>query len=342
MITASAPGKVILNSGSGEFFGCGNMVTASAPGKVILFCEHAVVYGRPAIAAPVTQVKATATIEAARAGRGATILATDLARTVRLSSANPGDPLASIVRLALAHFDAPEPDVNITVRSTIPIASGMGSGAAVSAAIVRALARFLGRDVDDAAVSSLVYEVEKLYHGTPSGIDNTVVVHGRPVYFIRGQPIQTLAVKRPITIAIGDTGVRSPTKIAVGDVRKAWEADRKGYEALFDRIGSIVEQARAAIEAGEVEALGPLMDANHALLRDVGVSSDDLERLVAAARRAGAAGAKLVGGGRGGNMIALVDGTTQGAVTRALLDAGAKGVMTTEVEASSPRVTSEG
>jgi mevalonate kinase len=317
------------------------MVTASAPGKVILFGEHAVVYGRPAIAAPVTQVKATTTIEPARAGRGATIMATDLARVVRLSQASPGNPLASIVRVTLAHFDAPEPDANITIRSTIPIASGIGSGAAVSASIVQALARFLGRDVDDATVSSLVYEVEKLYHGTPSGIDNTVVAHRLPVYFVRGAPVRTLVVKRPFTVAIGDTGVRSPTMIAVGDVRRAWEADRARYEALFDRIGSIVEQARAAIETGDVEALGPLMDANHVLLRDIGVSSDDLDRLVAAARRAGALGAKLVGGGRGGNMIALIDEGIQSGVRNALLDAGAKGVLATTVEASSPRLKSE-
>jgi mevalonate kinase len=307
------------------------MITASAPGKVILFGEHAVVYGRPAIAVPVTQVKATTTIEPARAGRGATILAADLGRVVRLSKASPGNPLASIVRLTLAHFGAPEPDANITIRSTIPIASGLGSGAAVGASIVRALARFLERDDDDATVSSLVYEVEKLHHGTPSGIDNTVVAYRQPVYFVRDAPVRTFVVKRPFTIAIGDTGVRSPTKIAVGDVRKAWEADRARYEAHFDRIGSIVEQARAAIEAGEVEVLGPLMDVNHALLCDIGVSSAELDRLVAAARRAGAKGAKLVGGGRGGNMIALVDEGTQEAVRQALLDAGAKGVIVTRV-----------
>jgi mevalonate kinase len=307
------------------------VIAASTSGKVILFGEHAVVYGRPAIAVPVTQVKATASIEAARAGHGLTILATDLARVVHLREADAADPLASIVRAVLSHFECPEPDANITVHSTIPIASGMGSGAAVSASIVRALAQFLDRRIDEATVSSLVYEVEKLYHGTPSGVDNTVVVYARPVYFVRGRPIQTFTVKRPFTVAIGDTGVGSPTKIAVGDVRKAWEADRERYERLFDEIGSIVERARAAIRAGQVDALGPLMDANHAILRDMGVSSPELERLVEAARRAGASGAKLVGGGRGGNMIALVDDATRESVEQALIAAGAKGVMTTTI-----------
>ncbi|HLF27765.1 MAG TPA: mevalonate kinase [Anaerolineae bacterium] len=308
------------------------MIAASTPGKVILFGEHAVVYGRPAIAAPVTQVKATASIEAARAGQGVTILATDLARVVHLRAAAPDDPLAAIVRAALAHFAVSEPDANLTVHSTIPVASGMGSGAAVSASIVRALAQFLDCAIDEAALSALVYEVEQLHHGTPSGIDNTVVVYARPVYFVRGQPIQTFGVKRPFTLVIGDTGVKSPTKIAVGDVRKAWEADRDRYERLFDRIGSIAERARAAIEAGEVEALGPLLDANHARLCELGVSSPELERLIHAAKSAGALGAKLVGGGRGGNMIALVEDATRAAVERALRDVGAKGVIVTSIE----------
>ena len=307
------------------------MITAATPGKVILFGEHAVVYGRPAIAVPVTQVKATATIEAARAGRGLTILATDLARAVHVRDADPSDPLAAIVHAVLEFAGVPEPDANITVQSSIPIASGMGSGAAVSTSIARALAAFLGRDIDEAHLSALVYQVEKLHHGTPSGVDNTVVVYARPVYFVRGQPIQTFSVKRPFTIAIGDTGVRSPTKIAVGDVRKAWEAERDRCEALFDNIGTIAEQARAAIEAGEVDKLGPLMNDNHALLREMGVSSPELERLVEAARAAGAAGAKLVGGGRGGSMIALVDAGTQAPVEQALFNAGAKGIILTAV-----------
>ena len=308
------------------------MITASTPGKAILFGEHAVVYGRPAIAVPVTQVRATASVEPARSGRGTTILATDLARAVHLREAPPDDPLGAIVRAALAYFSLPEPDANITVHSTIPIASGMGSGAAVSASLVRALAKFLGRDLDEAAVSSLVYEVEKLHHGTPSGIDNTVVVYARPVCFVRGQPIQTLDVKWPFTIVIGDTGVQSSTKTAVGDVRAAWEADRERYERLFDRIGSIAEQARAAIESGAVSELGRLMDANHALLREIGVSSEELERLAAAARAAGAWGAKLVGGGRGGNMIALVEQAAREAVEQALIDAGARGAIATTIQ----------
>jgi mevalonate kinase len=73
------------------------------------------------------------------------------------------------------------------------------------------------------------------------------------------------------------------------------------------------------------------MDADQAQLRELGVSSPELERLIAAAKIAGAAGAKLSGGGRGGCMIALVDDDTQAAVQATLTAAGAKAVLVSEV-----------
>jgi mevalonate kinase len=303
-------------------------ISASACGKIILFGEHAVVYGRPAIAVPVTQVQATAAIEPS--DHGLIIRAADLERAVDLS--NPIDPLVSIVNLTLEHLNSPPPAVTITVHSTIPIASGLGSGAAVSTAIVRALAQWCGARLDNAEVNALVYEVEKLHHGTPSGIDNTVIAYQQPVYFVRGRAIQTFTVARPFKVAIGNTGVASSTKITVGDVRRGWEADRAWYEAWFDQIGAIVQQARSALESGAIDQLGPLLDQNQALLHDLDVSSAELERLIFAAKQAGASGAKLVGGGRGGNMIALVDDHNLAAVTAALKEAGAVSVIATEIQ----------
>jgi mevalonate kinase len=118
----------------------------------------------------------------------------------------------------------------------------------------------------------------------------------------------------------------------VGDVRRGWEIDQARYEAWFDQIGAIVQQARLTIESGADDQLGPLMNQNQALLRELDVSSVELERLIAAAVQAGASGAKLVGGGRGGNMIALVDGDNVESVVAALKDAGAVSVIVTEIE----------
>lgn len=304
---------------------------SSAPGKVILFGEHAVVYGRPAIAVPVMQVKATATAKAARRGSGLTIVAADLDRHLNLATAPQDEPLAVAARLTLAHLSAAEPDATITIHSTIPIASGMGSGAAVSTALIRALATLLGHRLKPAEVSALVFEVEKIHHGTPSGIDNTVVAYAQPVYFVRERPIERLNVGQPFTLLIGDTGIPSPTGKVVARVRRAWQREPAHYDALFDQIGDIADEARRAIEAGDVDALGPLMDENHGLLSELGVSSPRLDDLVEAARLAGALGAKLSGAGQGGNMIALVEEDCADEVETALKEAGAVRVICTTI-----------
>ena len=309
--------------------------TASAPGKIILFGEHAVVYGRPAVAVPVTQVSAKVSVTAMPEAAAGTvrIQAPDIDLQALLAELPANHPLkAAITRTAAALKVRQLPACTLRVKSTIPVAAGLGSGAAVTVAIARALSAFLGSPLDDRQVSALAFEVEKIHHGTPSGIDNTVITYARPVYFIKGQPIQQLPVGRAFTIVIGDTGIASPTAKAVGDVRTAWQSDQDHYEALFESIGALADSARQAIEHGAVELLGPLMDANHGLLRKLGVSCPELDALVLAARKAGAWGAKLSGGGRGGNMIALVNKEQAQRVCTALQTAGARRTLVTEVK----------
>ena len=308
------------------------MTAAHAPGKAILFGEHAVVYGRPAVAVPVLDVRATAAVEDARPGSGVTVVAEDLERTFKLFEVPVDDPLRVIVSAALVRLGVGmQVDLRIAISSTIPVARGLGSGAAVSTAIVRALARHLGRWLTSRAVSDLVFETEKIYHGTPSGIDNTVIAFEKPVYFVKDKTTDVFWVGAPFQLVIGDTGVASPTRIAVGDVRAAWEQDRERYEEIFDEIGTLAHMGREAIQAGDVEAVGRLMDANQKLLRLLDVSSPELEGLIQAARQGGALGAKLSGAGRGGNMIAVVTPETAGQVSMMLCLAGARHVIVTEV-----------
>jgi len=308
------------------------MSTASAPGKIILFGEHAVVYGRPALAVPVTQVHADVQVST-RKGAGILIEAQNIGLHAPLATLSATNPLRAVVESVLANFQIKiTPALTIQITSSIPVASGLGSGAAVSVAIIRALAAHLGQPIDDKQVNSQAYEVEKIHHGTPSGIDNTVITYAQPVYFIKGQPIETLQVSEPFTVVIADTGVPAPTRESVGDVRKLWSSNPVHWEGVFDQIGDIVQQARRIMENGKWQELGLLMDANQALLRQMTVSSPDLDRLVTAAKAAGAAGAKLSGGGRGGNMIALVEPENAPKVASALLAAGASHTITSVVE----------
>lgn len=306
-------------------------VTRSAPGKIILFGEHAVVYGRPALAVPVFQVQAQATVEPRSGGR-IRLVAQDVERSVWLDQAGANDPLAKIVRLTLARVGvSSSTGFTVTLHSTIPIARGLGSGAALAVATARALAAYWEQPLDAAAISALAYEVEKLHHGTPSGIDNTVIAMERPILYRNRTAWQDLQVAQPFLIAVADTGVSSPTRLTVGDVRRAWEAEPRRMDGYFDAIAGVVEQAREAIENGRVAELGPLMDENHELLCAIGVSAETDASLCQAARRAGALGAKLSGGGRGGNIIALIDDDRRGQIKDALYSAGAKNVIVTEV-----------
>ena len=309
------------------------MKSSSAPGKIILFGEHAVVYGRPALAVPVTQVQATATVSENSRG-GVWIEAPNIALSSAITRLEPGHPLVAVINSVFASLGITRPPAcTVYLQSTIPVASGLGSGAAVSVAILRALSAFLGQPLSDEQVNRLAFEAEKIHHGTPSGIDNTVVTYSRPVYFVKGQPIKTFRVGASFTLVIGDTGISAPTKESVAAVYKLRQADVPRWEKIFDQVGEIVWDARQAIERGDTVTLGTLMDANHALLQEMTVSSLELDQLTEAAHKSGALGAKLSGGGRGGNMIALVLKEKAPGVAEALLAAGAKRTIITTVRA---------
>jgi mevalonate kinase len=249
------------------------------------------------------------------------------------------------------------------VSSDIPIAAGLGSGAAVATALVRAVAAYAGRVLPPDVVAALVHRCEQHYHGNPSGIDNTVVAFEQAIWFERGtgrdfdnpdhapttameelhqlasfvrKPagnlVEPVELGEPLTLVIGDTGKRSETRLPVGEVRRRWQAAQQEYEYLFNRVDYIVRQARVALASGDLTSLGILLNENQEALEEMGVSSPELDHLIAAALAAGAWGAKLSGGGWGGVMLALTDEDESAAVAEALRRAGAAHVSITTVE----------
>jgi mevalonate kinase len=309
-----------------------NVETACA--KSILVGEHAVVYGQPAIAVPISSLRVSAHIDLhVPPGQGIQIVASDLNRIipVDIASNDLSDPLSLTIRLTLQRLRLAAADFTLTLESQIPLASGLGSGAAVSTAIIRAILTAFNGSMPLPELNEIVYEVERIHHGTPSGIDNTVIVYEQPVYFVRSQPIEFLNIGQPFAILIGDTGHGALTRVAVGDVRRLYETNPQMVQPLLGAVGALVMQARQAIEIGDIPELGRLMSENHRYLQQLTVSSPELDCLVDAALSAGALGAKLSGGGRGGNMIALVEERTSEAVREALLKAGAVRVFETLV-----------
>jgi mevalonate kinase len=306
-------------------------LTTSAPAKVILFGEHAVVYKQPALAVPVSSLRVTANVEPSDRFQ---VVASDIQHEINSETLETQfeDALSRMIRLVLQHFNAAPPAARIELSSQIPIASGLGSGAAVSTALGRAIALALQVELSDTDLNGMVYEVEQMHHTYPSGIDNSVIVYEQPVYFIRDTTLQTFEVSRPIRLLIADTGITAPTAAAVEDVRKLFERNPAETQFLFDAIGNTVQQAKQALEDADIKALGELALLNHELLQKLTVSSPELDHLVSAAVEAGATGAKLSGGGRGGNLIAFADEGQLSTVREALLKAGAVRAIETVIQ----------
>jgi mevalonate kinase len=308
------------------------IVLGKAPGKIILFGEHAVVYGYPAIAIPVTKVNATAKVFPNLAGEPGLIhlWAKEINLDANLSDLAKDHPLVRAIQVTLEAI-APRqvPALTIQIDSSIPVSAGMGSSAAVSVAIIRALSAFLGNSLSPDEISAMAYNVEKLHHGTPSGIDNNVIAHQQPVYFVKGKPIRFLKINKPTYWVIGDTGEKTPTRKTVSAVRTLYAADPQRYAGIFEKIGQITKRASKALKIGNLSVLGNLMNENQQCLDQINVSSPKLESLIQTALAAGAVGAKLSGGGAGGNMIALVEPEKIEGVEKALIEAGATRTITT-------------
>ncbi len=193
------------------------------------------------------------------------------------------------------------------------------------------LAAAAGRVLTPGEISRIVFDIERIYHGTPSGVDNTVIAYERPVYFRRECEPVPLRIPAEMHLLLADSGEHSETRSAVGGVRQRWQADPARYDEYFRRIGALADAGRGHLEAGRTQPLGMTMNQDHELLRAIGVTTPRLDRLVDAARGAGALGAKLTGAGLGGNVVALADSHSLDIVESALRGAGAAAVYRTSL-----------
>jgi mevalonate kinase len=284
-------------------------ITSSAPGKVILFGEHFVVEGQPAIAIAVS-LRAYVTVEPTQSDEIKVYSKNfDLTETFPLKQMDSWTgkmaPVAVAAYSVMLEADK-KTGLNIHIDSQIPPCSGMGSSAAVAVATVHATSLALGLQLDPRKVSDLAYEAEKVVHGKPSGIDNTIATFGGAIAYRKGEGvIQLKPIFRGVKLVLADTGKPRNT----GEMVRRVLALKNTYPSILDPIyysaGKLVVEAAQLLEKGDYENLGKLMNINHGLLSAVGVSTKEIELLVHTARENGALGAKLTGAGGGGYIVAL-------------------------------------
>lgn len=286
-------------------------------GKLILFGEHFVVYKVPALVGAVTAYTdcECEVIDVSEAGQddslkpGVTVI--DNRPAVPNYKVKKQAEADEAIGLVLKHFGLDTENrfhVKLVFGGDLTCASGIGASAAQVVALARALKYELPREMTEDEINQAGYEGEKGYHGTPSGIDNTAATFGGLLKFQRtdGAPIfDKKRIKEPIRIVYASTGITASTTKVVGDVRAKKDADPDWFDGLLRKYVDLVGQAEQAIDDGDLEMLGKLLDENHSLCQDLTVSCKELDDLVVAARDAGAIGAKMSGTGRGGLMLAL-------------------------------------
>ncbi len=300
------------------------MGRGSGYGKVILFGEHFVVHGVPGI---VSAIDSSTDAIVTKAQKGLNVK--DERKTAKgYSEEKRLQQIESIERMLKAmNIDSKTP-LDIWIGGSLPGFSGLGASAASSVAIARAISQELNLNLSNEKINAVAYEAEKAYAGNPSGIDNTAATYGGLMWFKKnpagGQDIvEKVHVKRPIEIVIGSTGKVANTKAMVEGVAERKKANPKKYDPLFKQAENLAVAGRKALEAGELKKVGDLMNENHRILQEIGVSSKELDLLVEMARKQGAFGAKLTGGGGGGCMVALTPGKeVQGKVASAFKTAG--------------------
>ena len=286
------------------------MGKGSGFGKVILFGEHFVVHGVPGI---VSAIDSTNDAEVKKATKGITIQ--DVRKAAKgYAEEKKMQQLESIDRIIKAMGIEPKTVAfTIILGGTLPGFSGLGASAASSVAIARAIAEEYGKKFSDEKINEIAYEAEKAYAGTPSGIDNTAATFGGLLWFKKniegGQnTIEKLHIKTPAEIVIGSTGVVANTKAMVEGVTERKRRNPEKYDALFEQAEALALIGRKALHEYNLMKVGELMNDNHSLLQEIEVSHKKLDHLVNIARKQGAYGAKLTGGGGGGCMVALTPG----------------------------------
>jgi mevalonate kinase len=297
--------------------------------------EHAVVYGRPALAAaidlrltvrlsplPDSTVRLDlpslphaeeTTWDAVRAhARAARESWDEYAREPgpeRFRSVR-GDDRSHLVKVALGEAaaalgDTDSPGLHLRIESALPVGSGFGSSAATATGIVAAYLTFRGEDLDPDTVERIVLEAERRQHGLPSGIDGATVLHGGLLWARRlaagGLAVERVSMRSPLLsrLRVYDTGMPAETTGAVvAAVRHRRDQDPAGHERLLDRIEAATRGFRAELEREQEDPARAreLIAECEAALEEMGVVTPEVRALVRQVEAAGGA-AKISGAG---------------------------------------------
>ncbi len=279
-------------------------ITASSTGKVILSGEHAVIYDQPALVFPIP-LRVFVTVKACDPGQPVEIIS-DIYEGLLDQVPSALNGLVVLLQTLVTSLGREVLGFSIRVESHIPMARGLGSSAAVAIALTRALYGFFEQKLSLETLIGFVTVSENHWHGRASGIDMKTEVMEQPLYFKSKTEAVLIQPQSPLFFVVADSGIIGHTKKAVSHVRETIEI-KNSLQEVIQEIGDLTRGMKEDLLSGHLMELGEKMNRNHECLRDLGVSSPELDRLVEGANVAGALGSKMTGGGMGGCILSLAD-----------------------------------
>jgi len=293
-------------------------VTASAPGKTILFGEHAVVYGKPAIAAAVDK---RVYVKVEKRDDNRTHASVEELKVSGFLSLKDGKiehekkSILEYVRRSLIKANSTD-GLEVTINMGIPIGAGLGSSAAVTVATIKAASTFNNIKLTREEIAKLAHHVELEVQGSASPIDTTLSTYGGIIYLSRdAEEMVKLNINNEIPLVIGYTSKRGNTRKLIESVKLKMEKHPHVMIPILNSMESLTNGARKALINGDQQMIGEFMNINQGLLDAIGVNTEELSKMVFKARKTGALGSKLTGAGGGGSIIAYCPGRVEEVVS---------------------------
>ncbi len=264
-------------------------VKASAPSQAFLFGEHAVLYGKPALAAGVDCRTRVLAIE--RGGKEVLITSSAYSepfRGILLEDGvrGKGNPELEPIALGIARLFSllnRRKGLEIRIDSSVPIGSGMASSASVGAAVSKAVSLLLGKELKGDSLLEAVYEFERLIHGKASKTGPACAVYGGLVWVEWAgseMKVSTLKQESDLPLVMICSGESTKTKEMIERVSKLRLKHKDVVDRILDVIASVTLAGRKAVLEGDLKTVGTLMNVNHWLLSALGVSTPELDDVV--------------------------------------------------------------
>ncbi|GKQ42678.1 mevalonate kinase [Companilactobacillus sp. RD055328] len=273
--------------------------------KLILIGEHSVVYGYPAITIPITSIPVIVKMESIKTEESIIESRFFTGKIIDIPEHLKG--IEKLITNLDKKLNTKNIKYSIRIKSDVPIERGLGSSAAASAAIIRCFYQFFQKRLTKTLLIEEINVSESIIHGQASGVDAVSVTANAPLCFKKGESPVNIDMNITGYLVIADSGIRGKTGEAVADVKQSLKDNPEQYSQYLKNLGELTTEANTALAVNDLTTLGKIFNNAQLNLSKLGVSSNEIDKLIEIANNNGSLGTKLTGGGRGGCIIAVVE-----------------------------------